>query len=242
MRSLVLATLAAGAALASDPAPLTYRFDEVKSKVLRSPGGDEKSEIRVAVGDTAAPGDQVQTGFWARAVVTVSERKARFELSSSSRVRLAGGEPGLLLSVEKGRLKAFFEKLTDATSEERRVAAPGAILAVRGTRYGLEVDGSGQAMLAVFEGTVEVIPTLPGVARVQVHAEEFCTFGPKASPHTGAMKSMGMSEGTWGMHNMGTGMTPGPDGKMPGMAPGGQMSPKSGGSMHGGSSMGSGGH
>lgn len=242
MRKLILATLTAGAVLASDSAPLTYRFDEVKSKVLRSPGGDEKIEVRVAVGDAGVPGDRVQTGFWARAVVTVPERKARFELSSSSRVRLAGGEPGLLLSVEKGRLKAFFEKLTDATSEERRVAAPGAILAVRGTRYGLEVDGGGQAMLAVFEGTVEVISTLPGVSPIQVHADEFCTFGSKASPRMGAMKSMGMSEGAWGMRSMGNGMAPGRDGRAPGMAPGGQTTPKSGGSMHGGSSKGSGGN
>jgi hypothetical protein len=232
---LLLVTLTAGTLAVAEPNPLTYRFDEVKSKVLRSPGGEEKSEVRVAMGDVAAPGDLVRTGFWARAVVSVPERKARFEISSSTRARLAPGEPGVLLLVEKGRLKAFFEALADGSAEERRVAAPGALLAVRGTRYGLEVDGDGRSLLAVFEGIVEVLPTLSGTAPVRVHENELCTFGPKAAPRSMPMKSMGMNEGSWGMHGGTGGMSPGPDGRMPGTAPGGQTPPKSGGSMgHGG--------
>ena len=239
-RRLLMAVLAASALAAAEPKALTYRFDEVKSKVLRSPGGDERMETRVAAGDTAASGDLIRTGFWARAVVSVPERKARFEISSSTRARLAAPEPGVLLSLEKGRLKAFFDALTDGSVEERRVAAPGALLAVRGTRYGLEVDGDGQCLLVVFEGTVEVLPTVAGASPIRVGAEEMCTFGRRAAPRAAPMRSMGMSEGSWGMHGEGGRMHGGPEGGKPGTGPGGQQPHPQGGSMHGGSPMGGG--
>lgn len=235
---LLLAALVAGVLVASEPNPLTYRFDEVKSKVLRSSGGDEKNEARVAAGDLAGPGDLVRTGAWARAVISVPERKARFEISSSTRALLAAGEPGVLLSLEKGRVKAFFEALTDGSGGGRLVAAPGALLAVRGTRYGLEVDGDGRSLLVVFEGTVEVLSTLPGAAPVSIHAGEACTFGARTAPRSTPMRSMGMSEGSWGMRGGASGMSPGSDGRMPGMALGGQAPAGSGGSMHGGSKKG----
>jgi hypothetical protein len=233
IRTILLAAVATGAVSAAGPAPLTYRFDEVKSKVYRAPAGDEKLETRVSAGEWAAPGDLVRTGFWASTVLAVQERKARFEIGASSKARLAGGEPGVLLVLEKGRLKAFFEKLTEGDLVERTVAAPGALLAVRGTRYGLEVGGDGKCLLAVFEGTVEVIPTTPGLAPIQVRAGEACTFSPKTAPHSMPMKAMGMSEGSWGMHGGMGGM-----GQPPGTTPGGMMPQSPGGSMHGSSPMG----
>lgn len=239
-RRLLLAALASGALVASEPGVLTYRFDEVKSKVLRAPASDERNETRVSAGDSASAGDFVRTGFWGRAVVSVPERGARFEISSSTRARLAPGDPGVLLAVEKGRLKAFFEKLTDGSASERRVAAPGALLAVRGTRYGLEVDGDGQCLLVVFEGTVEVLSTVAGASPIRVGAEEMCTFGRRAAPQAAPMRSMGMSEGSWGMRGEGGRMHGGPESGRPGMAPGGQQPRSQGGSMHGGSPMGGG--
>ena len=230
---VLLAAIAAGAVSTTDPASLIYRFDEVKSKVYRSPAGDEKKETRVSAGESGVSGDLVRIGFWARTVLAVPERKARFEIGASARARLAGGEPGVLLILEKGRLKAFFEKLTEGAPVERTVAAPGALLAVRGTRYGLEVGGDGKSLLAVFEGTVEVIPTSPGFVPILVRANEACTFGPKAAPHSMPMKAMGMSEGSWGMRGGMGGM-----GQMPGKGPGSAMPQSPGGSMHGGSPMG----
>ncbi len=240
----LLAAVAAGTLASASPEVLTYRFDEVKSKVLAAPAGDESRERRVAVGDSAAGGDVVRTGFWARTVVSVPARRARFEISSSSRVKLQGDEPGVLLALEKGRLKAFFDALTEGPPVERRVAAPGALLAVRGTRYGLEVGGDGTSLLAVFEGTVEVIPSAPGATMVQVHADEFCTFGPRAAPVPMPMRSYGMSEGSWGRHQAPGGGV-GPDGRPrpdggPGM-PGGGSQPR-GGPPPGGSPMGPRGH
>ena len=95
-RSALLGALlaATGLGLAQVPAGerLAYRFEEVKSKVVRSPGGDEARDVRVAAGDAADAGDVVRTGFFGRTVLAVPERAARFEVFSSSRVQLAGGQ------------------------------------------------------------------------------------------------------------------------------------------------------
>ncbi len=200
LQSLGLIALVAFGAPASDaPAPsLTYRFEEVKSKVLRAPGGDTKREEKVVVGGRAGAGDGVTTGYGARAGVAVPERGSRFEIESSSRVKLAGNEPGVLLLLERGRLKAIFEAVTG--TEPRVVATPGALLAVRGTRYGIEVDSSGNAALAVFEGKVEV--TGRGVAPpapLFVGPGELCMFGPRQPPRAEPMGPRGMNEKSWGM-------------------------------------------
>jgi hypothetical protein len=201
---LAVLLAAAGLVLAQDPTerPLEYRFDEVKSKVLRSPGGDDSRAARVAAGDLAAAGDGVSTGLFGRTVLSVPERAVRFEVFSSTRVRLAGSEPGVLLVLEAGRLKAAFDAFTGA-AEERRVAAPGALLAVRGTRYGLEASPEGESTLAVFEGTVEVFPA-DGTPSLRVAAGEFCAFGPKSPPRKGRMDRSGMSEKSWGSRGPGT--------------------------------------
>lgn len=243
MRAAIALLALAGASAPAPTAPFTYRFDEVKSKVLKAPGGDEEREVRVAVGDAAAPSDVVRTGMWGRTVLSVPERASRFEVESGTRVRLASDEPGVLLVVEKGRLKAFFEKL-EGEPVERRVSAPGALLAVRGTRYGIEVSGD-TTLLAVFEGTVEVIPSAAGAAPLFVNADELCTFGPRETPRREPMRMRGMSEGSWGMRRgerpegmpgRGGMGSPGGTGGQPGGMGG---SPQPGGGMGGG--MGSGG-
>lgn len=241
------ALVVAAASLASEPeAPrMTYRFDEVKSKVLVASAATPKAEKRVLAGETAASGDHVRTGFWARAVVSVPERKTRFEIASDTHAVLAGVEPGVLLTLEKGRLKAIFDAFTDGPPQERRVSAPGALLSVRGTRYGLEVGEGGQTLLAVFEGVVEVTPRIAGLPPVLVRAEELCTFGPKAPPRPAPMRDRGLNEGNWDRRPMSGGAgdrdgagpggatrgMPGP-GSSPGMpSPGG--SPPSGMPGHG---------
>ena len=145
--------------------PLEYRFDEVKSKVLLTRRGDASHEERAKAGVAAGPGDEVKTGFWGHAVLSVPARAARFEIGSSAHARLAGDEPGVILTIRSGRFKAWFEKLT--SGEERVVAVPGALLSVRGTRYGVEADSGGRVALAVFEGRVEVASRLPGAAHLR---------------------------------------------------------------------------
>ncbi len=217
-----MAALLAGPPPAPGSSAFTYRFDEVKSRVYRWPEGDKARELRVKEGESAVPGDTVITGFWAHTLLSVPERKARFEISSSARARLAVAQPGVLLVLERGRLKAFFETLTDGPAEERQVAVPGALLAVRGTRYGVEVDGGGNSSLAVFEGTVEVTSLTAGFPPFKVPAGGYCTFGPKGPPQMRSMGSMGMSEGSWGHGGM-SAAPGGMDSRMPGSSPGGGM-------------------
>ncbi len=194
--SLFFVVGALGLSQPSIEGPLTYRFEEVKSKVLRVPGGDPKrEEMKVATGDAADAGDVVRTGYWGHAVLSVPERACRFEVFPSARVRLAGGEPGVIVVLEAGRLEGFFEKFTGA-AEERRVAAPGAILVVRGTKYGLELGSDGQSTLAVFEGTVEIVPAVPGARGLLVGPGEYGVFGPKTPPRKGAM-ARGADERSW---------------------------------------------
>ena len=188
----------AAVALAQQPSglPVAYRFDEVTNKVMRLPGADPKAEeVKARAGDSAAAGDAVRTGFWGRAVLSVPDRACRFEVFSSTKVRLAGGEPGVIVVLESGRLEAFFDKFTGA-AEERRVAAPGALLVVRGTRYGVETGAGEQSTLAVFEGTVEVLPTASGARGLLVGPGEYGVFGPKISPRKGAM-APGADEKSW---------------------------------------------
>jgi hypothetical protein len=177
--------------LTTSGAPLSYRFLEVKSKVVV---GHEGVERRAVVGDSGVAGDEVRTGWWGHAVVEVTERASRFEILPSTRVVLGGPEPGILVVVERGRLKAVFDALTG--NQERLVATPGALLAVRGTRYGVEVAADGSATLAVFEGTVEVLPTAAGFSPTAVHAGEACRFGPQAPPQRGPLPK-GVDEQGW---------------------------------------------
>jgi hypothetical protein len=231
----LLAATGLGLAQAPSEERLVYRFEEVKSTVSRSPGGDEARDVRVAAGDPAETGDVVKTGFFGRTVLAVPERAARFEVFSSTRVRLAGGEPGVLLVLEKGRLKAAFDAFTGA-SEARRVAVPGAILAVRGTRYGLEVTSGGEVVLAVFEGTVELFPA-GGAPSLRVERDEYCVFGPKSAPRKEQMGRAGMSEKSWGSHGSGMaeGRPGGPDAGSQGpSSPGMQGRQPSSGGGHGG--------
>ena len=233
---VLLAQLTGAAAPALAPPAFTYHFDEVKSRVYRYPKGDEKNELRVEAKQTADAGDIVRTNWLGRAVVAVPERASRFEISSSTRVRLAGKEPGVLLVLNQGKVKAFFDALTGGEAVERRVATPGALLAVRGTRYGADVDGGGQTSLAVFEGTVEVIPTDPATKPFLVTKDQFCTFKPGAPPRIVPMGSMGMTESSWQNHSSMGSMSQGRGSDGTGMMPG--SSGTTGGSMHGSTPMG----
>ncbi|HEY3271314.1 MAG TPA: FecR domain-containing protein [Geothrix sp.] len=215
--NLMLAPLLFTLLQAPAPAPeaLTYRFEEVKRSVLRQPGGDKAKEIKIAKGDSALPGDGVTTGWWAQTTISVPERASRFEVYANTQVKLASGEPGVLLIVERGRIKAFFQSLVEGNRQERQVAVPGALLAVRGTRYGVEVDKNGKSTLVVFEGVVEVLHKTPHTESIRVKAGEWATFGPNNLPQIQPMSMRGFQEGSWSQ-----GMRP--DGTMgPGaMAPG----------------------
>ncbi len=163
--------------LNAEQPPLTYRFVEVKSTVTVTHAGVPR---RATVGDLGLPGDGVRTGWRGRAVLEVPTHAARFELLPATEVELAGPTPGVLLHLQRGRLKAFFDALSGV--DPRIVATPGALLGVRGTRYAVEVGEDGGAALAVFEGAVEVQPADPRFPSARVGAGELCRYGPRQAP------------------------------------------------------------
>ena len=183
-----------GAPSTQAPLSLTYDVVAVKHKLLlATPDG----EHRLRAGASAASGDSLRTGWRARAELAVPERAARFHLGSSTRFRLAHDRPGVLLEVEKGRLRALFgsEEDTGVSFGERLVTTPSAVLAVRGTEYGVEVAKNGDTSVMVFEGVVEV-KDIGGLGEpVMVRFGESCRIRMGASPS--APRSHGLSTGDW---------------------------------------------
>ena len=156
--------------------PVDYHFDQVKRTVMLT---TPKSETQAAAGTKAQSGDKVHTGWFSYALIASKEHGAKFEIFSSTDVTLAGNEPGVLLSLNRGTIHAMFDKITG--SEPRVVKTPGALLAVRGTQYSVEVDEKGKTTLGVFEGTVEVRSPLRHEPTL-VHAGEAVGFSEHAPP------------------------------------------------------------
>ncbi|MEJ2189360.1 MAG: FecR domain-containing protein [Acidobacteriota bacterium] len=169
---LSLAVVAA-APSSNAPTPLTYEVTAIKHKLFLEEQGRERT---LQQGDHATSGDALRTGWRATAELAVPARAAFFHLGSSSRFRLAHDRPGVLLELERGRLRAVFgpEKPGDGTAQERLVTTPSAVLSVRGTQYGVEVAKNGETSLVVFEGVVEVTETSGIGGPVQVRAGETC--------------------------------------------------------------------
>lgn len=156
MKTLLAALAMLTATAATTPSsplasPIPYRFDEVKRNVVLKTA---TRETQATKGTQAQSGDHVHTGLFSYALIAAEPHRAKFEIFSVTDVQLAGGAPGVILSLERGRVHAMFDKILG--SEPRLVQTPGALLAVRGTQYNIEVDGAGKTMLDVFEGTVEI--------------------------------------------------------------------------------------
>lgn len=159
------------------PAPWRYVLEKVvpRLEVIRG-----QAKTPAAAGQVLLPGDELRTGWRGRATVVVAERAARFEISPSSHVRLQEEAPGVLIVLQRGALSALFDALLG--HEERLVATPGALLAVRGTRFAVRVEPDGEAVLAVFAGTVQVRPRDAALPPVGVGPGELCHFGPRRAP------------------------------------------------------------
>ncbi|MGZ8830868.1 MAG: FecR family protein, partial [Thermoanaerobaculia bacterium] len=166
----------AGSAAAQEQA-VDYRFDDVKRRVTVTKATQQ--EWRVEKGQHAQSGDKVQTGWFSYALIASDRHRAKFEIFSSTDVQLASGTPGLILSLERGRIRAVFDKITG--NEPRVVQTPGALLAVRGTRYDVEVDGTGRTTVDVWEGRVEIRSTLLGEPLL-LEAGQESVFGRREIP------------------------------------------------------------
>jgi hypothetical protein len=148
----VSAVLAAGAGEKPLEAP-AYEVTAVQRKLFRV---EPEPEIQLAVGARPESGQLLRTGARSSAEITARDVGARFRLSAKTRARLAGDRPGLLLEVQRGRVRAVFDKLLGDDPPDRLVTTPTAVLAVRGTEYGVEVKKSGDTTIIVFAGEVEV--------------------------------------------------------------------------------------
>jgi hypothetical protein len=165
----ILATAAAvtvsigGTESPTDP---TYELVDVKREVVRE---EPAPEVDLERGAALAAGDLVRTGSRSAAEILAREAASRFRLGPKTRARLASGRPGVLLEIDKGRLHAVFDALTGVDRRERLVVTPSAVLAVRGTEYGVEVDRKGNSTVTVFEGVVNVtrVDGLGETVRVQ---------------------------------------------------------------------------
>ena len=82
-------------------APVEYRFERVRSKVTVASAA---SEIRAATGSVAYGGDRIRTGWLGYALLGAPRFGARFEVFGGSDVRLTSDTPGVLVSLERGRL------------------------------------------------------------------------------------------------------------------------------------------
>lgn len=159
------------------PAPWHYVLEKVVPRVEVVRG---QAKTAATAGEALLPGDELRTGWRGRATVVVAERAARFEIAPSTHVRLQEEVPGALIVLQRGALRALFDALLG--HEERLVATPGALLAVRGTRFAVQVDPGGEAVLAVFAGAVEVRPRDAALPPVGVGPGELCHFGPRRAP------------------------------------------------------------
>ncbi len=172
MKTTLIALLFALPVLAQD-----YRFDEIKRTV-------KLNDAQISKGDHAKGGDSVETGWFSYARIATENHAAKFEIYGSTEVKLADGTPGVILSVERGRIRAAFDKITG--TEPRVVKTPGALLAVRGTQFDVRVDANGNTTVDVYEGVVELQSPLQ-MQPIFVRAGEESTHGPRRPPTTRPM-------------------------------------------------------
>ncbi len=169
LTGFVVVSLAALTLASVTEAPLSidYAVVSLKRKLLLETADGEQE---LQVGAVVRSGDSLRTGSRSRAELEVAEHAARFVVASKTRFRLAHDRPGVLLEIERGSLRAIFGALPEGDTRERLVTTPSAVLAVRGTDYGVEVEKDGDTSIAVFEGTVEVWEISGVGERTLIHA------------------------------------------------------------------------
>lgn len=235
--AVALAFAAIGAAGASEaPTSLEYDVIAVKRKLVLEVAGGERL---LGPGDRARSGDRLSTASRSSAELAVPEAAARFRIGAKTRFTLAHDRPGVLLDIERGSLRAIFGHLEEGGGRERLVTTPSAVLAVRGTDYGVEVEKDGDTSLAVFEGEVEVRDAGGLGEAVRVGAGQ--SLNVRRGHAAGPPEPHGLSAADWDRGRRASSPRPGAFNTTPGMGgpgnPGGGGPPSSaqGGSRrHGG--------
>lgn len=217
-----------------DPQILTYEVVAVDGKLFLEA---EPEPHRLNVDDHAVSGDHLRTGSSSSAAIGVPSHTALFRLDAKTSCTLAHERPGVLLHIEKGRLRAIFGEYSGTAP--RLVTTPSAVLAVRGTEYGLRVKKNGDTNLIVFSGVVEVtdIDALGPPVRVEAGQKTRVRFGrPPEAPKNHRMSPMdwerGWSSSPQGMS--GSGFAPGSQSGSSGSLGAGSNSSGSGSKRRGG--------
>jgi hypothetical protein len=213
----------------------SYQLIEVKRKVYRE---DPAPEAQLEQNAPVAAGDLLRTGSRSAAEIVAPEAASRFRIGAKTRARLASGTPGVLLEIEEGRVHALFDVLTGADARERLVTTPSAVLAVRGTEYGVEVDGKGNTTVTVFKGVVDVHDVERRGETVRVRAGQYSEIRRGKPPR--APERHEVAPGQWERGVRPGAIDPGARGEGP-MPGGGEPGGTGSGPGGGGSSQGSGG-
>ncbi len=168
-RAILIALLATSAPVVGVDTPvpvaITYEVVAVDGTLFLEL---ETEPRRLNPGDRPVSGDRLRTGSSSAATLGVPSYTTVFRLDSKTTCTLAHDRPGVLLHVERGRLRAIFGTFTG--TDPRIVTTPSAVLAVRGTDYGLKVKKNGDTRLVVFDGVVEVVDPTGTKSPVRVEA------------------------------------------------------------------------
>jgi hypothetical protein len=204
MNRLTLTTAAVCVSMAlvvssDSPSIIEYRVENVTRHLLLQTSDGEQP---LAAGGLVHSGDSLRTGPRSKAELSALDFAARFVIDAKTRVRLAHDNPGILLELERGSLRAVFDKLTGNAERERLVTTPSAVLAVRGTEYGVEVEKDGDTSVVVFDGTVEVWERSGRGKRVRVAAGQATRVRRGHEPS--APKAHGLKRSDWdrGRHSV----------------------------------------
>jgi len=169
MRNAILFALIAmsipAAATDEGAESITYDVVRVEGKLYLEA---EPEEQRLGAGDHAVSGDRLRTGSSSSATIGVPSHTTVFLIQAKTSFTFAHDRPGVLLHIEKGRLRAIFGAFPG--SDPRLVTTPSAVLAVRGTEYGLRVKKNGNTEIVVFDGVVEVSDPLGENPPIRVEA------------------------------------------------------------------------
>jgi hypothetical protein len=196
---------------------MTYDVAAVKRQLLLAA---EDGELQLQKGDQAHSGDSLRTGSRSTADLEVADRAASFHVKAKTRFHLAHIRPGVLIDIERGSLRAVFGKLPEGEDRERLITTPSAVLAVRGTDFGVNVKKNGDTSVVVFEGTVAVRDLGGAQDVVQVQAGQSTRIRKGRAPSAPA--AHGLSAEDWNRGRRVPSSTwPGGQGT-PGMGPAGQ--------------------
>ncbi|MDD5302395.1 MAG: FecR family protein [Elusimicrobia bacterium] len=108
---------------------------------------------QVSTGQVLAPGDQLKTGTGSRATVTFDDA-SRVDLSPGSSFTLKEATPQASgMELKLGSLRAWISK---SLNRRFQVRTPTAVCSVRGTEFGVDVDGGGDTRVQMFGGLLAV--------------------------------------------------------------------------------------